>query len=53
MVAQGLSNVPRKPNKVELIAEGLKGIPVALQRFVDGKVSGVKVVAHPGETPAA
>jgi hypothetical protein len=40
-----------KPNKVELIAEGLKGIPSALDRVVGGKVSGIKVVAHPGETP--
>ena len=40
-----------KPNKVELVAEGLKGIPAALDRFRDGKVSGVKIVAHPGETP--
>lgn len=48
-----MSNVPLKPNKVELIGEGLKGIPDALQRLADGKVSGVKVVARPGETPAA
>jgi len=40
-----------KPNKVELIAEGLKGIPAALDRVMGGKVSGVKVVARPGETP--
>ena len=53
LVARGLSNVPLKPNKVELIGEGLKGIPDALQRLADGKVSGVKVVARPGETPAA
>ena len=42
-----------KPNKVELIAGGLKGIPTALERIVSGKVSGVKVVARPWETPAA
>jgi hypothetical protein len=40
-----------KPNKVELIAEVLKGIPAALDRVVGGKVSGIKVVARPGETP--
>jgi hypothetical protein len=42
-----------KPNKVELTAEGLKGIPAALERVIGGKVSGVKIVARPGETPAA
>jgi threonine dehydrogenase-like Zn-dependent dehydrogenase len=42
-----------KPNKVELIAGGLKGIPAALEGMVAGKVSGVKVVAHPRETPTA
>jgi len=42
-----------KPNKVELVAEGLKGIPAALERLAGGKVSGVKLVAHPRESPAA
>ena len=42
-----------KPNKVELVAEGLKGIPAALERMAGGKVSGVKLVAHPRATPAA
>ncbi|KAI0248915.1 GroES-like protein [Lactifluus subvellereus] len=41
-----------KPNKVELIVEGLKGVPAALERMTEGKVSGVKLVAHPQETPA-
>jgi hypothetical protein len=40
-----------KPNKVELVAEGLKGVQAALDRFTDGGVSGVKMVARPGETP--
>ncbi|KAI9446985.1 GroES-like protein [Russula earlei] len=38
-----------KSNKVELIEEGLKGIPAALERLGSGKVSGVKLVARPGE----
>jgi hypothetical protein len=42
-----------KPNKVELVAEGLKGIPAALERLAGGNVSGVKLVAHPRESPAA
>jgi len=42
-----------KSNNVELVAEGLKGIPAALERLASGRVSGVKLVAHPGETPAA
>ncbi|KAH9963102.1 GroES-like protein [Lactifluus volemus] len=42
-----------KPNNVELIAEGLKGIPAALERVAAGKASGVKIVARPGETPDA
>jgi len=42
-----------KPNKVELLKEGLKGIPDGLNRISGGKASGVKLVAHPGETPAA
>ncbi|KAI9452246.1 GroES-like protein [Russula earlei] len=42
-----------KPNKVELVTEGLKGIPAALERFGSGKVSAVKLVARPGETPVA
>ncbi|KAI0283553.1 GroES-like protein [Russula brevipes] len=40
-----------KPNKVESIAEGLQGVPAALARVFGGKASGVKLVAHPGETP--
>ena len=46
------SNGSRKPNKVELIAEGLKGVPAALERLTEGKASGVKLVARPQETPA-
>lgn len=49
----GWSDALRQPNKVELIKEGLKGIPDALGRVMDGKASGVKFVAHPGETPGA
>ena len=46
------SNGSWKPNKVELIAEGLKGVPAALERMTQGKASGVKLVARPQETPA-
>jgi hypothetical protein len=46
------SNVSWKPNKVELIAEGLKGVPAALERMTEGKASGVKLVVRPQETPA-
>jgi hypothetical protein len=49
---QCLSNALRQPNKVELIKDGFKGIPDNLDRVMGGKVSGVKLVAHPGETPA-
>jgi hypothetical protein len=35
-----------------LVKEGLKGIPDALDRVMGGKVSGVKLVARLGETPA-
>ncbi|KAI0057355.1 GroES-like protein [Artomyces pyxidatus] len=38
-----------KPNKVELVPNGLAGIPAALDRLFAGKVSGVKLVAHPQE----
>ncbi|KAI0267846.1 GroES-like protein [Gloeopeniophorella convolvens] len=39
-----------KPNKVEYVPDGLKGIPAALERLAKG-VSGIKLVARPGETP--
>ncbi|KAI0283554.1 GroES-like protein [Russula brevipes] len=48
-----LANGSIKPNKVELIVEGFKGIPAGLERVMGGKASGVKLVAHPGDTPAA
>jgi len=47
------SNALYKPNNVELVAEGLKGIPAALERLASGRIGGVKLVARPGETPAA
>ena len=46
------SNGSWKPNKVELIAEGLKGVPAALERLTEGKASGLKLVTRPQETPA-
>ncbi|KAI0057358.1 GroES-like protein [Artomyces pyxidatus] len=39
-----------KPNKVELVPYGLAGVPAALDRLRAGKVSGVKLVAHPQES---
>ena len=39
-----------QPNRVEVLPNGLHGIPDALQRFPENKVSGVKLVAHPQET---
>ncbi|CAA7269958.1 unnamed protein product [Cyclocybe aegerita] len=39
-----------KPNRVEVLPDGLAGIPDGLKRMADGLVSGVKLVAHPQET---
>ncbi|TFY82413.1 hypothetical protein EWM64_g1605 [Hericium alpestre] len=39
-----------KPNKVEVLPDGLAGIPAGVERVGQGKVSGVKLVAHPQET---
>lgn len=40
-----------QPNRVEVLPDGLLGIPDGLQRMQESKVSGVKLVAHPQETP--
>ena len=39
-----------QPNKVEVLPNGLAGIPDGLRRLQDNKVSGTKLVAHPQET---
>ncbi|TFK82276.1 GroES-like protein [Polyporus arcularius HHB13444] len=38
------------PNKVEVLPDGLAGIPDGLERLKQDKVSGKKLVAHPQET---
>ena len=45
-LASGAITAPR----IEKIAEGLKGVPGALERFGEGKVSGAKLVVDPWET---
>ncbi|KZT68002.1 GroES-like protein [Daedalea quercina L-15889] len=39
-----------KPNRVEVLPNGLHGIPAGLERIRNDQVSGVKLVAHPQET---
>ncbi|KAI0656640.1 GroES-like protein [Cubamyces menziesii] len=39
------------PNRVEVLANGLAGIPEGLERLKSNKVSGKKLVARPQETP--
>ncbi|KAJ7286266.1 chaperonin 10-like protein [Mycena rebaudengoi] len=38
------------PNRVEIVPNGLAGVPEALERMKAGGVSGVKLVAHPQDT---
>ncbi|KAI0351738.1 GroES-like protein [Trametes cingulata] len=40
-----------KPNPIEVLPNGLAGIPEGLERLKATKVSGKKLVAHPQETP--
>ncbi|EMD31530.1 hypothetical protein CERSUDRAFT_162969 [Gelatoporia subvermispora B] len=40
-----------KPNRVELLANGLAGIPYGLKRMQEDRVSAVKLVVRPHETP--
>ncbi|KAI0787304.1 GroES-like protein [Fomes fomentarius] len=39
------------PNRVEVLPNGLAGIPEGLERLKNNKVSGRKLIAHPQETP--
>ncbi|KAJ6503877.1 GroES-like protein [Mycena sanguinolenta] len=40
------------PNRIEVLPNGLAGIPDALERMKAGGVSGVKLIAHPQESAA-
>ena len=40
-----------QPNPVEVLPNGLAGIPEGLERIKANKVSGKKLVARPQETP--
>ncbi|KAI0046058.1 GroES-like protein [Auriscalpium vulgare] len=46
LLAEGLL----KPNAVEVLPDGLAGVQGGLDRMANGKVSGVKLIAHPQET---
>ncbi|RPD72415.1 GroES-like protein [Lentinus tigrinus ALCF2SS1-7] len=39
-----------KPNRIEILPNGLAGIPEGLERMKNFQVSGIKLVAHPQET---
>lgn len=41
-----------KPNRVEVVPNGLAGIPGGLERLGNNQVSGVKLVVRPQETPS-
>ncbi|KAG2058573.1 GroES-like protein [Suillus hirtellus] len=50
MVEKWLSDGTIKPNKYEILPNGLEGIIGGLERMKLGQVSGTKLVAHPQET---
>lgn len=41
----------QQPNKVEVLPGGLAGIDGGLERLYTKTVSGLKLVAHPRDTP--
>ena len=41
----------QQPNRVEVLPNGLAGIPAGLDRMKDGKVSGMKLAVRIDETP--
>ncbi|KAF7789616.1 hypothetical protein EIP86_000562 [Pleurotus ostreatoroseus] len=41
-----------KPNHIEVLPNGLAGIPDGIERLAKGEVSGLKLIARPQETPA-
>ncbi|KIJ54532.1 hypothetical protein M422DRAFT_41802 [Sphaerobolus stellatus SS14] len=49
-VTEYLESGKLKPNRVEILPDGLAGIPDGLQKMEDNKVSGVKLIARPQET---
>ena len=54
-IADGIVDVltrryPSQPNKVEVLPNGLAGIPDGLDRMEQNKVSATKLIAHPQET---
>jgi len=40
-----------QPNRVEVLPNGLLGIPDGLDRLARDEISRLKLVAHPQETP--
>ncbi|KAG1905559.1 chaperonin 10-like protein [Suillus fuscotomentosus] len=50
MVEKWLSDGTIKPNKYEVLPNGLEGVIGGLERMKLGQVSGTKLVAHPQET---
>ncbi|CAA7261873.1 unnamed protein product [Cyclocybe aegerita] len=51
-IARLLESGDIKPNRVEVLPNGLAGIPEGLRRLETNQVSGVKLVVHPHETGA-
>ncbi|EIN12456.1 GroES-like protein [Punctularia strigosozonata HHB-11173 SS5] len=50
-LSQLLSDGSIKPNRVQVLPNGLAGIPEGLELLRHDKVSGVKLIARPQETP--
>ena len=42
--------VSAKPNRIQVLPNGLAGIPDGLKMFAELKVSGQKLIVHPQET---
>ncbi|THH04873.1 hypothetical protein EW145_g5210 [Phellinidium pouzarii] len=49
-LTQLLADGSIKPNRIEVLPDGLAGIPAGLERMARKEVSGLKLVAHPQET---
>lgn len=47
------TNFTFQPLRIETLASGLEGIPAGLQRLEEGRVSRLKLVANPQDTPGA
>jgi len=50
-VAEWLQDGSITPNRVEVLPNGLLGVPDGLQRMKNNSISGVKLIARVGETP--